>query len=195
MEKKVKKTPIGQIGREERKITIADEFEVTTQYHIVSDISPRQLAESWLDPSEFDEAFNDKDIVMVANTPMRATKKQVEILKGNIKEEAFESGLIKFEVKKEFQWSKIKRKVLKKYNLSGLLFNSMADKVHSLAISSKQPLYDQDAHPNRVRNVLRSIKIHYPQILFEHEACLTSGSCPTGLQNALRKLAEETHGK
>lgn len=90
---------------------------------------------------------------------------------------------------------KVKTKVLKKYNLTGLGLNPQLSQVHSFSIASREPLYDVDAHPNRVRNVLRAVKVRYPNVHFEHEGCLTSGQCPIGLQTALRKLAMETHGK
>jgi len=94
-----------------------------------------------------------------------------------------------------FRWGTVRQKVIRKFNLTNLIINSVQDIIRQIKISSSQPLYDQDAHANRVRNLLRAVKIQHPDVIFEHEQCLTSGTCPVGLQEVLRKLAEETHGK
>jgi hypothetical protein len=191
-EKGIKKVPIGQIGKDQKKITIADEVEIETQYHIDPPLTPRQLMECWLDPSELDLAFSKLWHLYCNSEKTRVSPAMMETLKVYLMPEAYANNIVSFKKESRSQWSKVKPKVLKRFNLTGLTFNSMSKIVHYLKISSRQPLYDQDAHSNRVRNVLRSVKIHYPQVVFEHEGCSTSGTCPIGLQEALRKLAEET---
>jgi len=191
----IKKVPIGQIGMTKHKVTIADEIEMETKYHLEPSLSPRQLADCWLDPSERQEAADHRWLLICGGRRQTISELSIEVLKLWLNPDALKEGLISFQREEYFAWCKVKTKVLKKYNLSGLDLNPQLTQVHSFSIASREPLYDVDAHPNRVRNVLRAVKIRYPNVQFEHEGCLTSGQCPIGLQAALRKLAMETHGK
>jgi hypothetical protein len=194
--KEVKKTPIGLIGKEQTKVTIADEIQLETKYHLEPPLLPKQLAECWLDPSEMAHVMSRQDWkLLVAKQTTKVPYETMETLKTWLKPEALSANIVKFEAQSSFQWSKGKPKILRKYNLTDLKINAQLKAIRSISITSTQPLYDQDAHPNRVRNVLRAVKIRHPEVSFEHEGCWTSGSCPIGLQQALRKLAEETHGK
>jgi hypothetical protein len=191
-----KKTPIGSIGKDARKVTIADELEITTRYHIDPSLTPSQLYECWLEPSDVDLTHEKHTLMYCAGQKSDVGLQMMDVLKNEaLKPEALAKGIVVFKEEAVHRWARVKNKVLRKFNLSDLRFNSLADNVHFITISSRQPLYDQDAHPNRIRNVLRAVKVRYPHVHFEHEGCDTSGSCPIGLQEALRKLAEETHGK
>jgi hypothetical protein len=192
----IKKTPIAQIGMTAHKVTIADEIEVETKYHLDPPLTPAQLAACWLDPSEREEPTRQRWKLICGGRRHEISVGGMEVLKFWLAQtEALNEGHVKFECDTHFGWALIKPRVLRKYNLRNLAFNSMADRVHSLSIRSREPLYDTDAHPNHVRNVLRAVKVRYPNVHFEHEGCETSGQCPIGLQDALLKLAMETHGR
>ncbi len=189
--REIKKIPIGQIGKNQHKITIADEIELETQYHLDPPLSPKQLAECWLDPSDFLLGFSKRHVAVFPDSKEDLALATVEFLKRWLIPEGLKQVI--FEQQSGYLWSAIKGKVLRRYNLTNLQFGTQSAAVHQIKISSRQPLYDQDAHAIRVRNVLRAVKIHYPETFFEHEGCWTSGSCPIKIQEALLKLAEETH--
>jgi len=191
-----KKTSIGNIGKESHKVTIADELEITTKYHIDPGLTPTQLYECWLDPSDKDLSESQITNMYCSGSKTRVSAQMMDILKNEaLKPEALANGTVVFKSETRHSWGKVRNKVLRKFNLSDLRFSSMSDYVHFISISSSQPLYDKDAHSNRIRNVLRAVKVRYPHVHFEYEGCESSGSCPIGLGNAMRKLAEETHGK
>jgi len=191
MSKEVKKVSIGEIGKDNRKITIADEVEIETSYHLEPALTPFQIMSGLLDPSELDMAREKRVFLKAWNCQVQIPGSIAENLKMAIKPIFLEEGSISFAERPCYAWTRGKSKIMRKFNLSGFKCSTMVDFVHNIAISSRQPLYDQDAHSNRVRNVLRALKVRYPQVHFEHEGCLTSGTCPIGLQSALRKLAEE----
>lgn len=194
LNEKVNKIPIDKI-RKQNKVTIADEIEHTSTYHFEPPLKPEQLFSCFLDPSEI--LFTKQNIWLLyieKQFKIRIPAGAVEILLPYLKS-ALESGLMRLEKGDRNDWKGAKRKVQRKFNLTKLDFNTMAEKTNELTIGSLQPLYDENAHANRVRNVLRAIRLHIPNFKWSMPDCRTNASCPIGLENALRKLAEETHGK
>ena len=192
---KVRKTPIGEIGKKQRKVTIADEVEIETQYRIEPPLTAEQLARCWLDPSEYERTIRERPKAIIGSRKESLSSKSIEVLKKWVKPEAIEHGIVKFFSDDSFQWAMAKPIILRKFNLTNLTINSKQRKINQIKIKSRQPLYDEKAHERRVRNILHAVKVHYPHIYFDHEECFTSGICPVGLKETLRKLAEETHGK
>jgi len=191
MSDKIRKVSIGEIGQGKRKITIADEVEIETSYHLEPALTPFEIMSGLLDPSELDLSKKTRTVLEAWHHQIQVPISIAENFRLAIKPEFLREGQISFAEIPRYEWATGKARILRKFNLTAFKCNTMVDYVHSIAISSRQPLYDQDAHSNRVRNVLRALKVRYPHVHFEHEGCLTSGTCPIGLQEALRKLAEE----
>jgi hypothetical protein len=191
----VKKTPIGEIGKNQKKLTIAEEVEHESTYRFEPSLTPEQLFSCWLDPSERSMAETKCSTLRVDKTRTRIPELAVEALRQYLVPEAFSSGRIKIEITTRHEWRGCINRVKRKFNLTKIEFSTMSQQVNELTISSQQPLYDQDAHANRVRNVLRGIKVRYPNVVFGSPECKQALSCPLGLNDALRKVALETHGK
>ena len=193
-EQKIEKKSIGQLGKNQ-KVTIADEVEHTSIYYFEPSFTPEQLFLCWLDPSEMHVAESNVWTLYIGKQfKFRVPAGAVEVLSTYLKS-PLESGLMRLEQEFRHSWGDAKRKVCRKFNLTKIEFNTMTPKVNELTIGSLQPLYDEDAHANRVRNVLRAIKIRHPNFVWNQPDCRTNASCPIGLEKALRKLAEEAHGK
>jgi len=191
----VKKTPIGQIGNNQKKLTIAEEIEHESTYRFEPSLTPEQLFSCWLDPSERNMAESRILALIIDKAKTRISEASAETLRQYLVPEAFNSGRIKIEPQIRHEWKSSLNRVRRKFNLTKLHFSTMSNQVNELTIGSQQPLYDQDAHANRVRNVLRGIKVRYPNVVFGSPECRQALSCPIGLNDALRKVALETHGK
>lgn len=196
MSEKIQKKSIEQLAKNPSKVTIADEIETQSKYRIDPPLTAFQLASCLLDPSELEKGKRDDWKMLIANRKIKMAPAAKDALEMWLSQtNALKSNAVQFVNESGFSWMDIKQKILRKYNLCDLIVHSMSKQINQITIVSLSPLYDLNAHPNRVRNVLRALKLRYPHLMWEHEGCSTSGSCPIGLADALRKLANETHGK
>lgn len=84
----VKKTPIGQIGKNQKKLTIAEEIEHESTYRFEPSLTPEQLFSCWLDPSERTMAETKCSVLRVDKTKARIPEVAVEALRQYLVPEA-----------------------------------------------------------------------------------------------------------
>lgn len=189
----MKKTSIAELANSQHKVTIADEVKHRSQYHMEPALTPRQLASCWLDPSELELCGYRRWKMLVANNTIQLTPQAKETLEFWLSQtSAIKDKVVQFQEDGGFSWSEARPKVLKKYNLFDLRLRPMSNRVNQIIIESFQPLYDENAHANRVKNLLQTVHLHIPKILFSNEGCEQTSSCPVGLEKLLRKMAVES---
>lgn len=198
--KAIKKVSIGDIGKNQPKITIADTVDFRTRYHFDPPLTPRQLVDCWLDPSDRDMANVKKWVIIGANNRAQIAIPLMKLLKTLLPKDALAKGLIQFKQVPKLGWANVKQRVLKRYNVSDIIFRSNADSVSSITIESNIPLYQkepEECHRRHIHAILRTVIICYPEVLFELEphGCYRGGQCDIKLEQLMKKLALQTHGK
>ena len=194
----IKKTPIGEIGKDVHKITVADLIDTESAYFLQPSLTPQQLARCWLDPSDTERGYTYRFIMRCAGSISKVSEPAKNVLEVYLGQtDALTNGDVRFEKIGSWQWRALNRKICKKYGVFNIEFKTENFMVTRITIEDKVPLYDMNAHEKHVRNLFSDVKRVMPHVYFEldPEGCKTGGHCSIGIKEALRKAAEETHGK
>lgn len=185
----IKKTPIEKLGKE--KVTIADEREHRSSYYVVPPMAIKDLVSAWLDPSDLDAGYLKQCVMYFGGKKELISNSTMELLPTLIDPKYLRNGTIRFEVEQYWHFSKVKHRILRRYNLVDLVINSKANLVREFEICSNQPYYDMDAHANRVYRMMKAVHRKFDGVLLPRKGCLDSGACSPRVEQAVRKALEE----
>jgi len=192
--KEIKKTSIGDIWKNQKKLTIVDTIVHESAYFLVPPLTLSQLAACWLDPSEMEGGLRYQYLVYIANEKIRLGKPAKDCLLHYLQEtDALNSHAIYFKEENRFEFGIVKPKILKKFGLRNIRYKTEDFSVSELIIESNVPLYDEHAHERHVQNLLSAIKRRHPEstAVLDIEGCRTGGKCSIGIATVLRKIAEQ----
>lgn len=171
------------------------QYERHTKAQITPTLTTVQLASALLNPAEIERWTGNNNRMIVDGKILGLGGTGANLLLPHLKEESIISGRIKFETNPSFQWSGAVRDIQKRFGLTGFHTIGTRTKISGIIVSSLVTISDPDEQVKKYANVIRSIKMKYPDRHFQLEECNQTMACDPKLTALLKKLLEEKQPK